>query len=334
MRRDIVFVHIPKTAGTSLRTAFEKSAEKHLILKDYGNSSETTPALSQLVKSKKLGDFRREFNRADRGIFLSGHFGAHRYWPFFHAESFVTFIRHPVDRVISEYNHFITHHGWDVPVEEFVSMPRFRNLMKRSLEGVDLAAFGFIGITEEFERSMDELRRFVEMALPSLKVNRGKYKQDDGIEIRARDDLRARIAELNRDDVDFYERLVRERSRACRAFDGQPPPPDGYRSSVNLTKQAGIGGWVCHAKREFICEVEIFQNDRLLGSVKADRYRVGIKQRLISRSGVCSFALNRQMLLTMGADLGGTLALKVRGTNYELKGSPVNLSQTTLAANP
>lgn len=325
MRRDIVFVHIPKTAGTSLRKAFEQSAKNNLILKDYGNSPETTPALSALIKEQRLADLRQKFDRPNRGIFVSGHVPAKRYWPFFHAESFVTFVRNPVDRVLSEYNHFVSHYGWNKPVEEFVATPRFRNLMARTLDGVDLAAFGFIGITEEFERSVEQLRSFVGIELPLLKVNLGNYKEEDGAGVRSRSDLRAMVADLNQEDIALYERLLKERSRACRAFDEVPLPSDGYRGGVNLTKQAGIGGWVCHTKREFICEVEILQNDRVLGRVKADLYREGLKARRISRSGVCGFALNRQSLSAMGADLDGTLTFRVRGTEYLLQGSPVSL---------
>jgi hypothetical protein len=237
-----------------------------------------------------------------------------------------------VDRVLSEYNHFITHHGWNTPVEEFVAMARFRNMMSRNLEGVDLDAFGFIGITEDFDRSIGELRSFTGLQLPSLNVNRGKYQQDDGAEIRSRSDLRAMIADLNRDDLDLYERLVKVRSRSCKAFDGMPAPHDGYRGSVSVTKEGVITGWVCHTTREFTCDVEIRQNERLLGHVKADRYRHDTRQKGKSRSGVCAFGLGRKPLSAMGVDGQGTLTFKVRGADYELQGSPLKLGEASATA--
>lgn len=331
MRRDIVFVHIPKVAGTSLRIALEKSAEGHCILKDYGNSPETTPKLSSLLKEQRLADFRKEFNRDNRGLIVSGHFGAKRYWPFFHAESFVTFVRNPVDRVLSEYNHFVTHYGWTAPVEEFISAPRFRNVMTRALGGVDLKAFGFIGITEEFERNLDELRSFVGARLPLIKMNIGKY-EGRGSEVRSHNELRAMIGELNHEDIVLYERLRAERSRTCRAFDGELHPCDGYRGGVNRTPRDGIVGWVCNRTREFICEVEFLQDDRLLGCVKADGYRADLKEKRLSRSGICGFAVDRPTLSQMGADLNGTLTVKVRGSEYALRGSPVNLGPNVTTA--
>ena len=98
MRRDIVFVHIPKTAGTSLRSLLEHAAQDHLVLRDYWNAPETTPELFRLVHAeKRVADFRKTFQHPGKGILLSGHFPAQRYWAHFNAESFVTFLRHPVD---------------------------------------------------------------------------------------------------------------------------------------------------------------------------------------------------------------------------------------------
>src|SRR5690348_12726604 len=107
MRRDVVFMHIPKTAGTSLRLALEQTLKDHLVLRDYGDEPETTPELYELVYQRgRLCEFRERFNEKDRGILLTGHFptvegnrsaprGAARYWEYFNAESFITFLRHP-----------------------------------------------------------------------------------------------------------------------------------------------------------------------------------------------------------------------------------------------
>jgi hypothetical protein len=113
-RRDVVFMHIPKTGGTSVRIALEQTLRGHLILQDYGADPLTTPALYRLVyEERRLPEFRAHFSR-QRGILLSGHFpaihgtqGASRYWDFFNAESFATFLRDPIDRIYSESAHRI-----------------------------------------------------------------------------------------------------------------------------------------------------------------------------------------------------------------------------------
>jgi hypothetical protein len=106
MRDEIVFVHIPKTAGTSVRKALEASATQHDQFCDYGRRPETTPELFQLVHvQKRPGLIREVLGRSRRRFVLSGHFPARRYWPYLRPESFITFIRKPVDRVVSVHNH-------------------------------------------------------------------------------------------------------------------------------------------------------------------------------------------------------------------------------------
>src|SRR4051812_35189811 len=130
IRHDVVFLHIPKTAGTSVRLALEQSLQDHLILRDYGPEPETTPDLYDILSSgNRLAEFRQRFDQRDRGILLTGHFpqmrtlsfGAARYWEFFSPESFVTFLRHPIDRLYSAFGHFVNQRGWKQGFDEFIA---------------------------------------------------------------------------------------------------------------------------------------------------------------------------------------------------------------------
>ena len=210
MRREIVFVHIPKTAGTSLRNALERAADDHTILRDYGKAPETSPALFNLVHvQKKPLQLREVFDNEKRGVLLSGHFPAHRYWEIFRPKSFVTFVRDPVDRVMSEHNHFVSHQGWTASLDEFASTQRFRNVMSKFLSRVNLKRFGFIGIMENFEADISALGRFLGTELPPRRDNTGSYHGLLASPVTP--EMRGRIAELNPDDIELYERLKRER---------------------------------------------------------------------------------------------------------------------------
>jgi hypothetical protein len=210
MRREIVFVHIPKTAGTSLRNTLERAAADHTILRDYGMAPETSPALYNLVHvQKKPLQLREVFDKEKHGVLLSGHFPAHRYWEIFRPKSFITFIRDPVDRVISEHNHFVSHQGWITPLDEFAATPRFRNVMSKFLARVNLKRFGFIGIMENFDADIPALGRFLGTKLSVRRDNRGSYPRQLAPSVTP--EMCGRIAELNSDDVELYERLKRER---------------------------------------------------------------------------------------------------------------------------
>jgi Sulfotransferase family len=324
MRRDIVLVHIPKTAGTSVRIVLELAAADHLILRDYGHAPESTPALRELVhEQKRIEEFRQHFNPMDRGILLSGHFPAWHYWRYFNAESFVTFIRDPVDRVLSEYNHFLTHQRWTVPLEEFAAMQRFRNVTSKFLTVVDLDRFGFIGIMEEFDASMSALARFVGAELPFRKVNLGDYgAQNAGL--LARSDHRAIVTDLNQEDVALYKRLRETRSANPCSVERQFADPNNYRGRVRMNRNGVATGWLCNTMREFIAEVEVLADGRSLGFVKADRYSQDAKDTKFSRSGVCGFRVDVQTLDPAGLALSHSakFTFRARGTDYQLEGSP------------
>jgi hypothetical protein len=69
-RRDIVFMHIPKTAGTSLRFALAAQAGKRAVLLDYGPAPETSPVLRDPAVAADL----RAHVAAPQGLLLAGHF--------------------------------------------------------------------------------------------------------------------------------------------------------------------------------------------------------------------------------------------------------------------
>jgi hypothetical protein len=210
MRREIVFVHIPKTAGTSLRNALERAAADHTILRDYGKAPETSPALFNLVHvQKKPLQLREVFDHEKRGVLLSGHFPAHRYWEIFRPKSFVTFVRDPVDRVISEHNHFVSYQGWTASLDEFATMQRFRNVISKFLARVSIKRFGFIGIMENLEADVPALSQFLGTELSVRRDNKGSYTHQPASSVTP--EIRGRIAELNSDDIELYERLKRER---------------------------------------------------------------------------------------------------------------------------
>jgi hypothetical protein len=323
MRRDIAFVHIPKTAGTSLRNALENAFSDHLILRDYGNDPFTTPRLHEVVHvQKRPSQLREAFRSGRRGILLSGHFPARRYWEVFHAESFVTFVRDPVDRVISEYNHFVSYEGWTRPLEEFAATPRFRNVMSTFLSGVDLDRFGFIGVTENLDAVLPALGAHLGVDLALAHENAGQYANGLVPTVAQR----AMIAELNLDDVDLYRRLRQARGDAPRAAGADSTVEHGYLGRVTLRQTGELTGWLCNTAREMIAEVDILDEEQQsLASVPADLYHEAPKKRGYSRSGFCGFRFDLRSLASNARQAGTSRSVRVTAKNsgYELAGSPL-----------
>lgn len=107
--RKAVFIHIQKTAGSSL---------VHLAKHQYGQNS---------VSSH--GDFYKGYS--DEKNFISGHFGA-TYAERYLADRFsFTFLRDPIDRVISLYNFCRTRDPNEFPIYAMVQSNRFGDLVSK-----------------------------------------------------------------------------------------------------------------------------------------------------------------------------------------------------------
>lgn len=324
MRRDIVFVHIPKTGGTSIRIALERAATEHRILRDYQGhplgSSDLAPVQD---KEGRVSGFREHFS-GPSGILLSGHFPASRYWPFFNAESFVTFLRHPVDRVLSSYAAWMKNGRWNGSFEEFIALPTMGKRLSTYLVGVDLDAFGFIGFTEEFEASVDALSEFLGAEVQVLRRNPGDYTRV-GREIVTDPVRREQVAQHAAQDIRVYERLRSARGGTFRSRRPGPRALGEFQGAVSR-EQDVITGWLSNTGREFIACAEIFHEGKCLKMVAADLYLASAREQGHSRTGVCGFRIElAELQRAARLQRGDSLIVKAERSDYELEGSPIRL---------
>ena len=164
----IIFMHIPKTAGGTLRTIIEKNYPKDQIIRTYTNE--------QVNIFKTLPE-----NEKNKLKFIIGHnyFGLHQFLngPY----SYITMLRDPVDRVISLYYFVLREKGtpmyekyYNRGIEYFLEKePQTINWQTRFAAGgtLDLNMakdhlknhFSVVGISERFEESLSILERVCNM---------------------------------------------------------------------------------------------------------------------------------------------------------------------------
>lgn len=193
-----IFVHIPKTAGTSLLHAITHRFGEHNVLPQYGHRP-PPESWWQGVKDQAVVKIRQQVwpHR-----YVVGHVPVTQYmdaqsngvYTKRHGYRYMTFLRNPLDRAVSHYYYW---HQIDEPqnpqwlrfhtekwtLEEFLLNPDFTNFHMRFTRGLDIDEFDFVGIVEEFAQSMKLLgRMFPEFdKIEVLQSRKTKFKDTDSV---------------------------------------------------------------------------------------------------------------------------------------------------------
>lgn len=167
-----IFVHIPKTAGSTLRTLITANYEPHQILNLHGDPKEILAAATTHI------------GKTSNYHLIQGHtpYGTHRFLGL-QAASYFTFLRDPIDRLLSDIAHTVRHkdHNFhqiisnpklsrDERISKALDINYYRNNMTQFVSGSfttevismihlgiaidNLWSSDFVGITEKFDTSL------------------------------------------------------------------------------------------------------------------------------------------------------------------------------------
>ncbi len=226
----LVSVHMPKTAGTSFAAALQDCFGTR-YQPDYADLPMQSPrwrrqcnALLQSVRAQRAVE-------PQAVACIHGHFLPAKYLPLAQSRrvGFVTWLRDPVERVVSHYHFWRRDYDGSDPaqplrnrmiaedwsLERFALGPEMRNVYGQYLWHFNVSRFDFIGITERYA---DDLAEFAERFLEGHAVLRTALANPDrdgeAYDIPAR--LRERIEAYHADDVALYQR-ARDRRHAAVA---------------------------------------------------------------------------------------------------------------------
>lgn len=239
----IISVHVPKTAGTTFMHYLQKSFPGG-VLGDYGEDTQVSylfdscfddlagankPGQSQLsLVSEGILKCRRAV--VEKGIqVIHGHFGITKYLGVFPDATYVVWLRHPLERTLSEYYHhkrFADSPYWaiydrELTFEQWMAIDWHVNLQHRLTNG-DLSKFHFVGISEEFDESLSEFSRLVGVAENGADLHISPVNINPEKEIHRNyevgNETRERFIELNQLDMALYgdavDRFERDRNRS------------------------------------------------------------------------------------------------------------------------
>jgi hypothetical protein len=227
----LVFMHIPKTAGTSFRSGLEARFRGEMAC-DYPHRYAATPFIFKEIQ-KGDGPLPARVERVAEGLkemapkVLCGHFPASRYLPYYPAENFITFLRARVARTFSNFNHLRVIGGIQMPLERYARGPG-ANLQSKLLEGADIDAFTLVGITELYPQSLELFESRTGIRLPNRRKNaagsliRRLRRKQAPIEFTP--EVEAVIREHTKEDEALYERALAKFKEDYKKEVGRPLP--------------------------------------------------------------------------------------------------------------
>ncbi|WP_216828248.1 sulfotransferase family 2 domain-containing protein [Alkalihalobacterium elongatum] len=211
----IIFLHIPKTAGSTFNSLIEKQYENNYTM------------ISPKYGEEKVADYFNAIGPKEKLEVVRGHFpfGVHKYLPQKNF-TYITFLRDPIERVISAYYYMKSNpiHPYyykmnQTSLYEFVSEKAFHwavyNRQTCLLNGhgwnydLDVAKenitkyFSVVGITERFNESIKLLNDSLGWNICNISkvnVNPNKPKKSE-----IANEVREVIKEKNQKDIELYQ---------------------------------------------------------------------------------------------------------------------------------
>lgn len=233
----LISVHLPKTAGTS----FERSLRRHFgaqLQRRYADKPLHHHPLRRNLRAAREGLCGRHREEASPAC-IHGHFLPLSYRHLAHRADvrFVTWLREPIDRLLSHYHYWrraadsdardtlqdpmqdkvqrrMREENWSF--EQFAQRRELRNVYRAFLWGFPVERFDFIGITEHYASDLREFgQRFLDRDLRPAEENRNPahragaagegYSIDRG--------LRERLERVHARDLSLYRFALELRER-------------------------------------------------------------------------------------------------------------------------
>lgn len=213
---ELISIHIPKTAGTSFRNTLKQV---------YGDEKVARLDINRSSKAVRLNEVLFTMPQLPSSVdVVHGHFSMEdlkERFSFNDHTPMITWLRHPVERVISNYFYLCKRLAEELDEEkkglnilsklqrsliEYARDEISRNRISKFLSGAHLADFAFVGIQEFYNTDLADLARLLDW--PTVQafqhnVTGSKYQVDEA--------TRKEIADLNSLDMELYNTALEMR---------------------------------------------------------------------------------------------------------------------------
>jgi len=306
MKKINFIVHIPKTAGTSLRFALQANKSVRMLY-DYGKESpESTPELIGTNSVKLMSE--SEIFDADKFNFICGHVPYGKYAPCVPPDSVVSIVRNPIERVVSNYQHVKRHYGYTRSFADFSSDPPQQNVQWKMLRGVDQKPGALIGLTSHYKYFVEVFSNRLGLPMESIAVNRAPDSDAEGRINIPPGEIKAAYL-YNKQDVDFFFEKVRLFSELIRGAGYNTIPTSDTNWNCLLAGRKKIVGWIsCAATDCYFVAISVNGEKRAV--ISLDQNRDDVYSMGLSENPICGFSYP---LALLGTEKGDKVTVGVFG---------------------
>jgi len=217
---ELISVHMPKCAGTSFRQSLIAAYSEPAVRFDYSDAP-LNPSSPMNLDPEGFFAEAANWQPPDGIKAIHGHFHIHKYNHIKASCLRATFLRHPVDRLISHYFYWLNtpkhnHRLHDYVLDKGLTLTQFARLpmLRYSFTGgffkdVDMGIFDFIGLHERYQTDIDRLAVLLGRPLPSASNNLNPQPDYDQKKRALVTDpaIMAELTHILAKDIGFYEAL-------------------------------------------------------------------------------------------------------------------------------
>jgi len=285
--KSLLFVHVPKTAGTSFRQAAINEFGSAYVIQDYGTEApETSELILRYVYTESNHWVLYKHLEKLNARLVCGHMRAKKFMPGIGVRNTAIIFREPVQRVYSEYQHFVRNKGYSGSFRDFYLLSRNCNVQAKRADGVPLRALGVVGLTERYDETLRIINHCYGLSLKALVKNTGRKSLDKAHDISAED--RKEVLRLNHKDVALYERACVLFEERLALHEKGLPYAHGSLVMASPKKVAGWAWW--EGGEDDPVELDVRVNGKVQARVQAQRFRYQLSQFRPPRGGHAGFS--------------------------------------------
>ncbi|WP_160063865.1 sulfotransferase family 2 domain-containing protein [Psychromonas sp. L1A2] len=268
LNNNFFFIHIPKTAGTSFRKSLE---DKYSVMADYGaQSAETHAFLKECIYTNNAPLLLKGKCKTLQDTWLTGHVPLKKYSNMVSARHIVTFLRDPVERVISHYNHSVSYQGFKGDLSSFLKQPHSSNFQKKILNTLPLGLIGYIGLTDCYDESISLINGYYGLDLDAKNTNVNKKKTIEKETVS--EELKKQVSQQNKQDIECVEQArFLHRQRVALVKENK----EWVYSHFSINPHNVLVGCAYYSHSAKPVEFDVFRNGELLDSFTAQGFYDG-----------------------------------------------------------